>query len=486
MNKREFLKRSALVGSGVVVGAAAGITLTAKKSAMGGMKDEKLPQRAFDVIVVGGGTAGVMAAIAAARGGAKTALIEWKGYTGGTVTEGGTALHSFFNTWKAFPGVEKRQLIKGIPQEIIDRLVKIGGSPGHVEMLEHYKYDSMCTSVDTELYKLVSMEMLVESGVQLFLNTMVCGAVTEGSRVKGVIVESHSGRECFLAKAFIDSSGYGDLSAHAGTRFTEPNDYPVCNSMGVANVDMDKYIKFLKENKAIRELAIGNYEGKDDQIVRIGAEDPKLPEALAKGLKEIKVNTITTTAHKNYLMFIKCGYELKTSSTDRDEISRAEVIIRQNQLKAMELFRKHLPGFENAFIARTSPSLNIRRARCIECDYDITIDDITGGVHFPDDVFVYGFHDMAPRFLVKDGGSYGFPYRAACPKGVDNLYTIGMMVTSNFHAHMSTRNTVSCMAQGQAFGTAAALCANKNIGIRELAYTDLRKKLETDGVYFEA
>ena len=479
MNKRDFLKQSLLFGSGVAI-----------SGCVSGSSSEKdllnLPQQTFDVIVAGAGTAGVIAAIAAARTGAKTALIEWKGYTGGTVTEGGTALHSYFNTWKAFPGVEPRQLVKGIPQEIIDRLMKIGGSAGHVEMLEHYKYDSVCTSVDVELYKLVSMEMLSEAGVHLMLNTMLTDAITEGSRVKGVIVESHSGREVLFANAFIDSTAYGDLSARAGATFTEPNDYPVCNSMGVGNVNMDKFYKFLKDTNAIRELAIGDYEGRKNQIVRIGAEDPRLPEPVYKALRELSANTITTTVHKNYFMFIKCGYKLEKTATEKDVVSNAELIIRKNQVKLLNVFKQHLPGFEEAFIARTSPSLNVRRVRCIECDYDVTIDDVTKGVHFPDDVFVYGFHDMAPRFQIKDGGSYGFPYRACCVKGLDNLYALGMMVTSDFNAHMSTRNTVCCMGQGQAFGTAAALCSKNGQTTRQLPYSELRAQLEKDGVYFES
>ncbi len=87
---------------------------------------------------------------------AKTALIEIKGYPGGTVTEGGTALHNFYNLWKAFPGVKKRQVVRGIPQQIIDRLVKIGATSGHAEMSKGYDYDSVCTAIDTEMYKLVT------------------------------------------------------------------------------------------------------------------------------------------------------------------------------------------------------------------------------------------------------------------------------------------------------------------------------------------
>ena len=101
-------------------------------------------------------------------------------------------------------------------------------------------------------------------------------------------------------------------------------------------------------------------------------------------------------------------------------------------------------------------------------------------------MFVYGFHDMAPRLQIKDGGSYGIPYRALCVKNISNLYASGMMVTSDHRAHMSTRNTVSCMGQGQASGTAAALCALKDLGSRELPYQILRDELEKNGVYFES
>ena len=98
----------------------------------------QLPVREFDVVIAGGGTAGVVAALAAARQGARTVLIEAKGYLGGIVVEGGTALHSYYNLWKAFPGVEKRQVVWGIPQEIVDRLAAAGGTSGHAEMLLGY------------------------------------------------------------------------------------------------------------------------------------------------------------------------------------------------------------------------------------------------------------------------------------------------------------------------------------------------------------
>ena len=450
----------------------------------------KLPFREFDVVVAGGGTAGVVAAIAAARKGAKTALIEAKGYTGGTVVEGGTALHSFFNLWKPFPGVEKRQVVKGIAQEIIDRLLLAGGTTGHGEVTGKIDYDCVCTAIDTELYKLVVMEMLAESGATVFTNTLVAGAAKKGKSITGVITQSRMGRELFKGKCFIDSTAYGDLSAYAGAEYIELNDHPVCNSMGIGNVNIEKLYAYLMKNNALGDLAYGIRDGKDGQIIRMGSESGytirgKLPQEFVDGVVKLGSGLITTTVHDNYLMFIKVNYKLPVSPTNRDEVAKAELIIRRNQFKTLELFRKYLPGCENAFIARTSPSLNIRRGRTVTCDYDISLSDVIEAKHFEDDIMVYGFHDSAPRYQIKNGGTYGVPYKAMRVKGIDNLLAAGMLITSDFQAHMSTRNTVCCMGQGQAAGTAAALCAAKKCSTRDLPYNNLRDALIKDNVYLE-
>jgi hypothetical protein len=136
-------------------------------------------------------------------------------------------------------------------------------------------------------------------------------------------------------------------------------------------------------------------------------------------------------------------------------------------------------------MARTSPSLAIRRGRCIVCDYDITPADVVNGVHFDDDIMSFGFHDCAPRVKIRDGGTYGIPYRALCVKRVKNLLAAGMLITSDWEAHMSTRNTVCCFGQGEAAGTIAAMCAAKSAGTRELAYTELKRALLRAGVYLE-
>jgi hypothetical protein len=446
---------------------------------------KQLPIREFDVAVAGGGTAGVVAALAAARHGARTVLIESKGYTGGTVVEGGTALHSFYNLWKAFPQAEKRQVVRGIPQEIVDRLELAGGTTGHVEMSVGYDYDSVCTAIDTELYKLVTLEMLEEAGVTLFLNTLLVGAIAEAGRIRGVLIESRSGREAVYAHTFVDCTGYGDLAAHAGAGYTEPNDHPVANSIGVGGVSVERYYEFLDAHDAVTEMAIGPRSGAERQIVRLNGRRTDLPPGFSEEAAAIGMAMVTTTLYDDYFMFIKINYKMDVSPTDRDAVSAAEVELRRRQAAAVELFRRYVPGCEQAFIARTSPSLCIRRGRLIACDYDLTREDVLQGRHFEDDVMAYGFHDSAPRLQIANGGTYGIPYRALRVAGIGNLLATGMMITSDHDAHMSTRNTVACMGQGQAAGTAAALCVAQDCTTRQLPYPHLRATLEGDGVYLE-
>lgn len=438
-----------------------------------------------DVVVAGGGTGGVLAALAAARTGARTTLVENKGYTGGIAVEGGTALHSFYNLYKAFPGVEKRQVVKGIPQEIIDRLAAVGGTSGHGEMMKGYDYDSVCTVIDTELYKLITMEMLEEAGVRLCLNTLVTDAIVKDGKIESVVTESRSGCEYMPAHAFIDCTGYGDLSAFAGAGITEPNDLPIANSIGVGGVSIEKYFAYLAVHDSIQQYSLGKRSGKDGQITRIDSYGRGLPGEFTRRANEIGLSLVVTTVYDDYFMFLKLNYMLDVSPTNRDAVAKAEVELRRRQRVAVELFREFVPGCEKAFIARSSPSLCIRRGRTITCDYDISLDDVLSARHFDDEIAIYGFHDKAPRMQIANGGTYGIPYRALLPKGLDNLLATGMMITSNGDAHMSTRNTVSCMIMGQAAGTAAALSAKKRIMPREMKVADIQAQLRRDGACLE-
>jgi len=341
MDRRDFSRQSLLLGLGVLGGSAQGSRAgSANRSGNYYTEPAKnLPVRKFDVVVAGAGTAGVVAALAAARQGAKTILIEWKGYPGGTATEGGTALHSFYNLWKGFPGVKKRQVVRGIPQQIIDRLIKVGGTSGHAEMSMGYDYDSVCTAIDVEMYKLVTFEMLVEVGVNVCVNTILAGAIMDGSRIKGVIAESRSGREAIYAKSFVDCTAYGDLAAFAGAKYTEPNDYAVCNSIGIGNVDVEKLHDYLKKHDSLVQRAEGMRSGQDGQIVRLQGTTARLPDGFGAEAGKIGMSMTTTTVHDNYFMFIKLNLKMSVSPTSRDAVAKAELELRKRQLRAVELFR---------------------------------------------------------------------------------------------------------------------------------------------------
>jgi hypothetical protein len=352
-------------------------------------------------------------------------------------------------------------------------------------MRPEYDCDTLC--VDVEQYKFVALTMLREAGVQVLLNTWAADVVREGSRITGIITESHQGCEAVLGKVFIDATGYGDVSAQAGAKYTEPNDYPVVNSMGIGGVDIDKYYAFLRDRGALFEYGLGPRSGRTSQIIRVEGTWEKLDPALGKAVEDLGMSTVTTTIHDNYFMFIKINFKMAVSPSNRDALADAEFELRRRQQAALDIIRQTIPGSANAFIARTAPVITIRRARCIECDYDISLDQIVNCTHFPDEVFSYGFHDCAPRIQIKEGKTYGLPYRTMLVKGLDNLFAIGMMITSDWEAHMSTRNTVSCMAMGQASGTAAALCVKHGFGgIRDLPYAKLYDALKLGNVWFDA
>jgi len=441
-----------------------------------------------DVLVVGGGTAGVVAALAAAETGAETILLEKAGFLGGALIHGAMVLHSFFNLYKPFPGVPKMQLVRGIPEKIVEAMVEAGGCPGHVESDLGADYDSVATCFDPETYKWVALDLVDRAGVKLLLHTFVVGAITNGNKLEGVVAETKSGRIAIKAKVVVDCTGDGDVAYFAGAECIDrkrESDHAVSNTFGMGNVDLVRAKEFLEERGFLRRTAYGYKGSETDNVIRLGF-DLTGDETFAKQLKEMGTwGPMTASTRPNQLTYINCTGIRGIDALDPEDMTKAEIFLRRQIAAVVEFLQKNIPGFENAYLNWTSPGICVRRTRTVICEYDITNEDITEGRGFPDEVARYGFHDLAPTYVVKNGGSYGIPYRALLPVRIDGLLVAGRMITTEYKAHMSTRNTVCCMAQGHAAGTAAAMAALRGQTPRELSITDLQDTLQAQGVYLE-
>ena len=436
-----------------------------------------------DVIVAGGGTAGVVAAIASARTGARTLLLEQNGFLGGALLKGAGPLHSFFNLYKAWPDVPKVQVVRGIPSEIVDRLIAVGGCKGHLAQEVGFAYDSVATLIDRGLYKYVAQEMVLEAGAEILFHTSVIDVVDDGER-RGLVIHSKGGLEAIMAKTIVDCTGDGDVAALAGAGFANRfDDTSVGFPFGMANVDIKAAEAFFRENDLITQIVHHEKEPGDDDVVRIGFDLKKIDVFREYMEPRAMWGPLCYAYHRNDMAYINTATVKAVDAIDVAELSRAQIELRRQAHDMAELLKKHIPGYQNAYLSWTADHVGVRRTRIIECDYDLTLDDIVNGARCEDEVALYGFHDMAPKIMIKDGLYYGIPYRALLPRGLDHVLVAGRMITSNFEAHMSSRNTMSCMAQGQAAGTAAALCAREGVATRELAYSKLRETLLAAGVF---
>ena len=437
-----------------------------------------------DVVVAGGGTTGFVAALAAARNGAKVILLERYNFIGGTMINGAGPLHSYFNLYKAFPGVEKIQVVKGIAQEIIDRMVECGGSPGHLEQEIGGDYDSVITIIDWEIFKGVAFDMLEEAGVKVLLHVMAVDVMKEGDAVTGVIIEGKSGREAIATKVLIDTTGDGDCAAKAGAKYIEMHSSTTIGMpFGMCNVDMPRLLEFLEENDMVNQLIRGKKDIEGDDVIRLGFELKKIPIFKEFMEKTGMWGPLGFSLHGYNYGYINSASLRGIDTTDTVTYSNAEMTMRKQVMTFAAMLKEHIPGFENAYVNWTPVSVGVRYTRVIECGHDMSLDEIVNCARFDDEVMLYGFHDCAPRIMIKNGGYYGIPYRAFIPNGVEGLLVAGRLITSTWDAHMSTRNTVSCMAQGEAVGTAAALSAKQGKAPRDLDVNLLRDTLRAQGVF---
>jgi hypothetical protein len=425
----------------------------------------------YDIVVVGGGTAGVVAAIAAARTGARTALVERYGFLGGCLIGGATGVHSFYNVFKKEPRTEPLHCIKGLPQEIIDRLTAAGGGLGHVEMIEGYDFVSMLTPCEPEIFKSVAFDMCQEAGVKLLMHSFLVDGFNIDGLARGLVIESKSGRECILAKRIVDCTGDGDAAAFLGAPYTVPGKdgegyYGVALTFRVCNVDLDRAAEFVKSKGARTQWATAvKYGGSRETTVRLGANftawDSGWEVTGTRGW------LLATGIRDNDMTYLNCTGYPYIDALNRDQLSDAEQALRKQVVLMGEFLRSKIGGFEDCHVAATSAQVGVRRTRIVTCQYDMPRQAVLEGWGFPDEIARYGFVDNR-NYFVKDNGTYGMPYRSLVPQKIDNLLVAGRMVTSDHIAHNSTRNTGLSMACGEAAGTAAGLSLELGVSTARL------------------
>jgi hypothetical protein len=417
-----------------------------------------------EVLVVGGGPAGICAAVAAAKNGAKTLLVEHFGFLGGMAATG-LPLH-------AFKSADGNQVIKGIAQEIVDRLIKIGGTQGHQPgSIVSPSMRGSTTPVDPEAFKHVAVEILEDSGAELLLYTLAVDGIVENGKVKGIIVESKSGRQAILSDIVVDCSGDGDIAVRCGASFKKGRDkdgltQPPSLMFVLANVDTKESDKIPRSE--VRQLAKKAHE--------LGELPPSVDQLWFFTLQNSIVSVNGTRVNR-------------VDGTEVKDLTRAELESRKQIPQVIDFLKKYVPGFKSAILVGTGPIIGIRETRRIEGDYILNADDIVEARQFEDQIAKSGYeldiHNPEGAGVtircVKNEGVYGIPFRCLLPKKIENLLVAGRCISTTYEAHSSTRVMGPCMAMGQAAGTAAALAVKEKITPRQLDVQELRRALSEQG-----
>ncbi|MBI3892381.1 MAG: FAD-dependent oxidoreductase [Candidatus Wallbacteria bacterium] len=438
-----------------------------------------------DVAVFGGGPAGVMAALAAARGGARTLLVERYGFLGGQ------SVSSLVTPWMAFHSFT-RQAVRGIPQELVERLMALGGCPGHLP--DPLGVAATLTPFDTELTKLVLLRMAAEAKVELLLYTFAFGVERQGERVLRVRVAHKGGEEWIEASHFIDATGDADLAHHAGlqTRSGRESDglhQPLTAIFKVGGVDveaLERHVvdhpgEFVLDPRYLRggmpAIAISGFF----DAVSAAREAGRFPIArdriLLFGLPrrgEVAVNTTRIQ---------------RVDPVDPRSLSLAEVEAAGQILAVHRLLVDAIPGFARSFILQTPVQTGIRESRRIVGLYELCAADLAAGRDFEDSIargaFPIDIHSPDRTGVDCESGKrqsdYGIPLRCLIPKEAANLLVVGRALSATFEAHASARITPTAMATGQAAGTAALVALAARCDLREADPRLVRERLLRDG-----
>ena len=442
-----------------------------------------MPQ--FDVLVVGGGNAGCAAAIAAARHGARTLLVERYGFLGGTATA------SMVGPWMTFHSGSKR-IVGGIAQEIVERLQREGGSPGH--LYDSSDYVATITPFDPEIHKALLFEMMRESGVHVLLHAYFLRALM-GNGVAGAVFATVAGEREYRADVTIDATADAYVAASAGVA-TQQGDQrgrvqPASLMFRLSHVDLARTAAYVRTHPDQMRTSLKTHERTPAALTAVAGLYDLWHAALEQGEVDIprEVVSFFITPYPDEVT-VNMTRVTNIDPLDPDDLTRAEIEARMQVMQLLAFFRKRVPGFEDARLAATGTQIGIRESRRIVGEYTLTRDDVLQGRHFEDAVarsaYPIDIHNPAgsgtTTHRLPPGESYEIPYRCLVPKYVDRLLVAGRCISTTHEALASTRLTPTVMTLGQAAGTAAALAGKTGVALRDVDTSKLRQTLANDGV----
>lgn len=444
----------------------------------------------YDVVIIGGGPAGTVAAIASARCGAKTLLVEQNGYLGGMLTMAGTGPQMTFHAGST-------QVVQGIAEEIVARLVKEGFSPGHME--DFVGYASSVTPFDAEGMKLILETMVKEAGADLLYHTVYTGCEWEDRKIRKVHLYGKQGFFDVSASVFIDASADADLATHAGigSVYGREEDHlaqPMTMNIKVSNVNRDKMIEYIKNNSGdmletipFERLQLIPRSGMQGaySIIRMAKEKGEFP------IDRDMVLCFETNNPGEYIL--NMSRIIKKSALDSFDLTEAEIEGRKQAHAIVAFMRNYIPGFEHAVIVTTGPHIGIRESRKINGAYRLTASDLLENKMFEDAIAMGGYpidiHSpdggtMEHHYL-KKGSWYSIPYRCLYTNELDNLLVAGRCISATHEACAAVRVTPILMAISEGAGTAAAIAAKQGIGVAAIDVAQLQNLLKDHGAFLE-
>ena len=440
----------------------------------------------YDVLIVGGGNAGCVAALASARTGARTMLVERYGFLGGTATA------AMVGPWMTFHSGSER-IVGGIAQEIVERLMLLGGSPGHIH--DSSDYVPTITPFDPEIHKALLFDLMREANVDLLLHALVVGTERDASdALRGATFATVGGLRTVRALRTIDATADAFVAADAGCTLQQGDErgrvQPASLMFRLSHVDMAAVAAYGREHPDQIRTSLPPAERTADALTAVAGLYDVWHAAQNDGIdvpRELVSFFISPYPDE---VTVNMTRVTEIDPLDPADLTRAEIEARAQAMRLVAFFRRRVPGFANARIAATAAQIGVRESRRIVGEYTLTREDILGARTFPDAIarsaYPIDIHNPSgsgtTTHRLPPGASYEVPYRCLVPLRVDDLLVAGRCISTTHEALASTRLTPTVMTFGQAAGTAAALSIAANVTPRNLDATVLRARLIADGV----